>query len=111
MVLAAVIVLVVLVATGGNGGASGPSTDVLPEGGEVPEQQVFDLQQAARASGCELKAVKGSGRNDTTDPSERVHYNSNPPTTGRHFITPPRTAPTARRPRTRRSSTASSTGG
>jgi hypothetical protein len=55
----------------------------------VPEQAEFDLQAAARAARCELKTVKGSGSQvHTQDPNERIHYNSNPPTTGRHFVTP-----------------------
>jgi hypothetical protein len=87
--LATVVVVAVLLAAGGGDGAGEPSSDVLPEGGEVPDQKVFDVQQAARAAGCELKAVKGSGSQEhTQDPNERIPYNSNPPTTGRHFITP-----------------------
>ena len=87
--LATAVVVAVLLAAGGSNGAGEPSADVLPEGGDVPEQKEFDITAAARVGGCELKAVKGSGnQTHTQDPNERIRYNSNPPTTGKHFITP-----------------------
>ena len=86
LVLAAAVVAVVLLAGGSGAGAS---SAVLPDGGSVPKQSEFDLTAAARAAGCELRAVKANGVADhTQDPKERVKYDSNPPTNGRHFIVP-----------------------
>jgi hypothetical protein len=88
LVLAAVAVLAVLV-LGRGGGESEASADLLPGGGDVPEQAEFDLSKAAEAAGCRLKAVRASGTADhTQDPDERVKYDSNPPTSGRHFVVP-----------------------
>jgi hypothetical protein len=87
LVLAVVAVGAVLLAGGDEAGSVDPN--VLPGGGSVPEQKEFDLTKAAAAAGCELKDVKASGSFDhTTDPNERVKYNSNPPTSGRHFAVP-----------------------
>ena len=88
LVLAVVAVLVfVLAGSDESGGSVDP--DVLPSGGSVPEQKEFDLTKAAAAAGCELRDVKASGSFDhTTDPNERVKYNSNPPTSGRHYVIP-----------------------
>jgi hypothetical protein len=87
LALAATAALVVLVAGGGED--SGASTDVLPDGGSVPEQQEFELAAAAEAAGCELRSVKATGTAEhTQDPNERIEYKSNPPTSGRHFVVP-----------------------
>ena len=88
LVLAVVVVLGVVV-MGGDSGSGDVDPSVLPSGGSVPEQKEFDLTKAAAAAGCELKDVKASGNFDhTTDPNERVKYDSNPPTSGRHFAVP-----------------------
>jgi hypothetical protein len=84
--LAALVVVAVLLVGGGGGGAS---ADVLPDGGEVPEQQEFELAAAAEAAGCELQSVKAAGTAEhTQDPGERIEYKTNPPTSGRHFVVP-----------------------
>ncbi len=86
LVLAAVVVGVVLLA---GGSSSGASTSMLPDGGSVPKQSQFDITAAAKAANCELRAVKAQGVADhTQDPKEKIKYNSNPPTNGRHFIVP-----------------------
>ena len=77
-------------ALGGCGGDSGSSDagDLFPDGGDVAEQAVFDIDAAARAAGCELKATRSRGREDrlhTESPDERVEYRDNPPTLGRHW--------------------------
>lgn len=85
----AVLVVVVLLATGGSGGTDEAAAEVFPEGGDFPEQQVFDVRPAAEAAGCELRSVRGSGTQDhTATPDERVDYDTNPPTTGRHYGIP-----------------------
>jgi hypothetical protein len=90
LALAALIVLVLLVAGGGSGGGSDAlAAEVFPSGGSFPEQKVFEVAPAAKAAGCELKSVKGSGvATHTTSLDQRVKYNTNPPTTGRHYQIP-----------------------
>jgi Protein of unknown function (DUF3105) len=84
------IVLIVLLAAGGGGDAEGQGGgDVFPEGGDVAEQSEFDLETAAEAASCELISERGSGVQDhTTTLDERVDYDSNPPTDGRHYFEP-----------------------
>jgi hypothetical protein len=90
LAIAVVIVLVVLVAGGGGGGGSdAQAAEVFPDGGSFPEQKVFEVGPAAKAAGCQLKSVKGSGvATHTTSLDERVKYKTNPPTTGRHYEIP-----------------------
>lgn len=90
LALAAVVVLILL-ATGGSGGGGGDAqaAEVFPEGGSFPEQKIFDVAPAAKAAGCTLKSVKGSGvATHTTSLDDHVKYNTNPPTTGRHYEIP-----------------------
>jgi hypothetical protein len=88
LALAAVIVVVVL-ATGGEAGGDEAAAEVFPDGGGFPEQKEFEVRPAAAAAGCELRNVKGSGSADhTASLDERVKYNTNPPTTGRHYQIP-----------------------
>ena len=84
---AALVVVLVLLLSGGGGGEGG-SADVLPDGGEVPQQQLTELDEAADAAGCELESNRVNGREHTTTLSERVQYTTNPPTGGNHFIEP-----------------------
>ena len=87
----AVVAVVILLATGGDEAGSGPGNagNVFPDGGSFPEQKVFEIGPAAKAAGCELRTKKGSGvATHTTDLSDRVKYNTNPPTTGRHYEIP-----------------------
>jgi len=88
LALAAIVVLVVL-ATGGEDGGDAQAAQVFPDGGSFPEQTVFEVAPAAEAAGCQLKSVKGSGvATHTTSLDERVKYKTNPPTTGRHYEIP-----------------------
>lgn len=87
----AVVAVVILLATGGDEAGSGPGNagNVFPDGGSFPEQKVFEIGPAAKAAGCELRTKKGSGvATHTTDLSDRVKYNTDPPTTGRHYEIP-----------------------
>ena len=90
LAVAVVVVLIVVLAGGGGGGGGGneASADVLPDGGEVPDQKVEDLPKAAKAAVCQLKSVKGKPGQHTQDPTERIRYDTNPPTTGKHYIEP-----------------------
>lgn len=74
---------------GGGGADSDAASDLWPEGGSVPEQTAFDVRPAAEAAGCELRSQPGSGTaTHTTSLDERVDYDTNPPTTGRHYQIP-----------------------
>ena len=86
LALAGLVGLAMLLLSGGGGGDA--SADVLPDGGEVPRQRITELDQAARAAGCELRSVRGRDREHTASLTERVEYSSNPPTNGRHFLEP-----------------------
>lgn len=80
----------ILLLTGGEDAGSGPGNagNVFPDGGSFPEQKVFDIGPAAKAAGCQLQTKKGTARGHTTSLSDRVKYNTNPPTTGRHYEIP-----------------------
>jgi Protein of unknown function (DUF3105) len=85
----ATLVIVVLLATGGGSSADEAAAEVFPDGGDFPEQKLFEVRPAAEAAGCELRSSKGSGSQDhTTSLDERVKYSTNPPTTGRHYQIP-----------------------
>ena len=77
-----------LMSSDDGGGGKETSADVLPDGGEVPAQQITDLEEAAKAASCELKSFPGKQNNrlHTEDLSETIEYDSNPPTQGRHFV-------------------------
>jgi hypothetical protein len=88
LVIAAVIVLVVVAAGGSGGGSDAAAEQVLPDGGSVPEQKEFDLTAAANAAGCELRSERANSRKHTTSLSEHIEYDTNPPTSGRHYQEP-----------------------
>ena len=90
-VLVIVVVAVVLLAGGGGasgGGGDDPDTSVLPDGGSVPERKIDELAPAAKAAGCTLQSFKGKSREHTDNVDEKIKYDSNPPTEGKHFATP-----------------------
>ena len=87
----AVVAVAIVLFTGGSDSSSGANNggNVFPDGGSFPEQKVFEVAPAAKAAGCQLQTKKGSGvATHTTDLSDRVKYNTNPPTTGRHYEIP-----------------------
>jgi hypothetical protein len=90
VVAVAVVVGVVLLASGGDsgGGKADASSNVLPDGGTVPDQKVTDLAAAAKAAGCELESHPGKSREHTGDANEQITYDSDPPTEGKHFQVP-----------------------
>src|SRR5215211_3386847 len=89
LAVAATAIVVFLAAGGGDGAAGQGGGDVFPEGGDVPQQKEFGLEAAAKAAGCELRSRRGSGVADhTTSLDERVKYDDNPPTEGRHYQEP-----------------------
>ena len=92
LVIAAVVVGVVLLAGGDDGGSGGGNrssdSDVLPGGGEAPQQSLDDLDQAVKAAGCEVTSKRATAREHTEDINEQIAYNTNPPTSGKHFAAP-----------------------
>ena len=57
----------------------------LPDGGSVPEQKTVELAGAAKAAGCELKAVRIPAREHVAG---KVRYSSKPAAGGNHFEIP-----------------------
>jgi Protein of unknown function (DUF3105) len=90
LVVAAVVALVVAAAGsgGGSGGNDEAAAQVLPDGGSVAEQQEFDLPAAAEAAGCELRSTRARSRQHSGSLSQRIEYDTNPPTSGRHYQFP-----------------------
>ena len=85
---ALVAVVVVLVAGGGGGKDNDKGGDVFPGGGTVPAANISDVTAAAKAANCELKSFKATSREHVTDINAKIHYSSNPPTSGRHYEQP-----------------------
>jgi hypothetical protein len=89
LAIAGIAIVIFLAAGGGDGIEGQGGGDVFPEGGEVSEQTDFDLEASAEAARCELRSKRGSGVADhTTSLDERVEYEENPPTNGRHYFEP-----------------------
>jgi uncharacterized protein DUF3105 len=84
------VAVLILLATGGDDAGSGPGNagNVFPDGGSFPKQTIFDLAPAAKAAGAELMEKNGTDREHTTSLDDRVKYNTNPPTTGKHYEIP-----------------------
>jgi hypothetical protein len=85
-VAAVAAVVVVLVFVVGGSGGDDPAASVSGEAAAIPEQQISDVKEAAKAAGCELKEDlpnEGAGHeNKDFKPSD---YKQNPPTSGSHF--------------------------
>jgi len=92
LVIAALVVGVVVLSGGDGGGGGGGNraadSNVLPDGGEAPQQSVDDLDQAVGAAGCEVTSKRATSREHTEDLAEQITYESNPPTSGKHFAAP-----------------------
>ena len=90
VVLVALIAASVLLASGGDDGGGGGSggANVLPDGGEVPSQEVTDLEDAAKAAGCELQSVEAKSRDHAETLEEQITYDTKPPTSGKHYEIP-----------------------
>ncbi len=98
------LVIVILSGGGGGGGKEGPAeahvaaqTGTPPEGVEPdgregtppPPVQQADLQEAAKAAGCELMLDLPDEGNSHLKPSETApDYKTNPPTSGDHVVPP-----------------------
>jgi hypothetical protein len=84
ILLIGVVALLATGAIGGDGGdgpAQADTVDAVP----IPEQQIGDLQDAAKAAGCRLASPEIAGA--THDPEKNFQagdYTTNPPTSGDH---------------------------
>jgi hypothetical protein len=83
----AAIVVVVLLVSGSLGGDDAAGEGAAPEASDVtlPEQEIGDLRQAARAAGCTLRNPEIEGA--THEPNKQFKasdYKTNPPTSGDH---------------------------
>ena len=89
VLLAAILVIVALVAFPGGGddggGGGGEAEDATVTAVPAPTQNVRNLQDAAKAGGCELASPREEGSNHVT---EAVQYKTNPPTSGNHDPVP-----------------------
>ena len=86
-IVAAVLVVLMSGEDGGGGGTDEPGTATTASGETVslPEQALFDEQQAADAAGCEIRTVENEGRGHEEKEFTAQDYNHNPPTSGTHF--------------------------
>jgi len=100
-VLALAVIVGIVVAVAGGGGAegeahilavSGDTNDLKPDerdGTAPPEQQEFDLATAAKAANCTLREdLPDEGNTHLEEGDSPPDYKTNPPTSGNH-ITPP----------------------
>lgn len=85
VLLAAIAVVAVLaIASGGSDDPEDPQAAGVASVA-IPEQRIDNLQEAVRESGCKLTTSRIEGRGHTT---EKVTYQTNPPTSGSHDPTP-----------------------
>jgi len=89
--VAAVAVVVLLVSgTIGGGGDDGDAASSPPEPASnvtIPEQQIGDVQEAAKAAGCKLSNPEIEGAQHEERDFTAADYKTNPPTSGNHFPT------------------------
>ena len=86
----AVIAAVVLVVSGaiGGGGDDGNASGSAPQAAsdvKLPEQQIGDMEEAAKAAGCTLNNPEIEGNTHENKQFKASDYKTNPPTSGNHF--------------------------
>ena len=81
----AVVALLVSGTLGGDDSAAEPSAPASEV--TLPEQEVGDLQQAAKAAGCKLSNPEIEGAQHEEREFTAGDYKTNPPTSGNHFPT------------------------
>ncbi|HEX2084743.1 MAG TPA: DUF3105 domain-containing protein [Solirubrobacteraceae bacterium] len=77
----AVIAVVVFAVTSGGDDENAEPTQPTSAEARIPARQTEDLDEAARAAGCEVEQHPDEGRGHTSAP---VTYKTNPPTSGAH---------------------------
>jgi hypothetical protein len=93
LVAAAAVAVVVLLVSGTIGGSDDPGDEAAatPEPAAnvtIPEQEIGDVDEAAKAAGCKLThpEIEGATHEDRTFTAQ--DYKTNPPTSGNHFPPP-----------------------
>jgi hypothetical protein len=84
----AVVVLFVSGALGGGDGDGGSDAGAEPQAASdvtLPEQQIGDMVQAAKAAGCKLANPEIEGATHENREFSASDYKTNPPTSGNHF--------------------------
>ena len=89
LAIAAVAGVVVAIAVGFGGGDSdsGPQSPASGDqsSAKIPEQQITDYQEAAKAAGCKLANPAFEGASHEEKKFTAADYKTNPPTSGNHF--------------------------
>ena len=87
-VIAGVVVLALGVVSGSGGNdekAASPSDAAAAGDVKLPQQQVSDVNAAAKAAGCVLQHPAIEGRGHANKQFTASDYKTNPPTSGAHF--------------------------
>ncbi len=84
--IAAIAAVVVALASGGDGGDSADGAREAQSNAPIPAQRISDLDEAAKAAGCEVRSFESEGREHSEDPFD--DYKTNPPTSGTHSPVP-----------------------
>jgi hypothetical protein len=86
---AAAIAVVVLLVTGalggGDGGGEGQASTPEAANVAIPEQEIGDVEEAAKAAGCKLSHPEIEGQTHEDKQFAASDYKTNPPTSGNHF--------------------------
>jgi hypothetical protein len=90
LVAVAAIAVVVLLVSGTLGGSDGggegqAATPETASNVTLPEQQIGDLQEAAKAAGCKVTNPEIEGATHEDKEFTAADYKTNPPTSGNHF--------------------------
>ena len=85
--VAAVILFLSGAVSGDNGGGDGEEGSASQPTANVslPEQQIGDVQEAAKAAGCQLRSPEIAGATHETREFAADDYKTNPPTSGNHY--------------------------
>ena len=90
LVAIAAIAVVVLLVSGTIGGGDGDGAETeaaAPEAANVtiPDQEIGDVKEAAKAAGCKLEHPAIEGAQHEEREFTEADYKTNPPTSGNHF--------------------------
>ena len=89
LALAVIVVLAVFVLGSGSGEeGSEQQSSLYPDGGTVAKPGETDVKKAAKAAGCDVKQARSKSRDHVGNPNEQIKYDSNPPTSGKHYEIP-----------------------
>jgi hypothetical protein len=85
--IAGVVILLVVGVGGGDGGEEGEPSAVSEAAAnvELPQQEIGDVDEAAKAAGCKLASPEIEGATHEEKQFKASDYKTNPPTSGNHF--------------------------